>query len=269
MNLTDISHSIPMPLKGQPAPAYPTADDLAPTLGGFVFAAGPAPETGGVFALTLAVDGRAYPVVIGEGENLKRALAEAESDLPPLPGALGRLWMERAQKRQRPHIVRDLVAKLNPPLNGEGRTGAAPAAIAALGPDRAQQAFPPPVEAVSSEVSEQALDRLVRTFYAAAREDALIGPVVSGAIADWERHYQVVHDFWSRALLGTTRYDGFPFAVHVPLNLKPEHFDRWLAVFRAVAADTLPSDVARLAIAKVEHMSQCFQAGLMPVGPAA
>ena len=77
-----------------------------------------------------------------------------------------------------------------------------------------------------------------------------------------------MHNFWSRALIGTSRYSGFPFTVHIPLKLKPEHFERWLDLFRATAAETLPPEAARLAILKVEHMSTCFQAGLTPVAKA-
>ncbi len=263
--MTKSAPSTPRPLKAASAPDYPAADDAAPALGGFAFSCAAPPHAPGVFALTLAVAGRAYPVVIGEGEDLAHALAEAEWALPPLPGAVGRLWMERAQARQRGHIVCDLVRKLNPPLNVEGRSARAPVEIAALAPDAAGDAFPPAVEDEGATVSEEALDRLVRSFYAAAREDPLIGPVFAGAVADWEHHYGVVHDFWSRTLLGTSRYQGFPFTVHVPLKVGPEHFDRWLAIFRVTAAEALPPEAARRAILKVEHMSVCFQAGLTPV----
>ena len=196
---------------------------------------------------------------------MAQALEAAAVALPPLPGAVGRLWMERAQARQRAHIVGGLVRKLNPPLNRDGRSARAPAAIAALAPDLAADAFPPAPAAQGEAVSEDALDRLVRAFYAAAREDPLIGPVIGGAIADWDRHTAIVHDFWSRALLETTRYRGFPFTAHVPLKLEPRHFDRWLEIFRTVAAETLPPETARAAILRVEHMSVCFQAGLVPV----
>ncbi len=265
MNLTEAASDAPRPLKAASAPDYPAADDAAPALGGFAFSRAAPPHAPGVFALTLAVAGRAYPVVIGEGEDVAHALAAAESALPPLPGAVGRLWMERGQARQRGHIVSDLVRKLNPPLNVEGRSARAPAEIAALAPDAAADAFPPVVEDEGATVSEEALDRFVRSFYAAAREDPLIGPVFAGAVADWEHHYGVVHDFWSRTLLGTSRYRGFPFTVHIPLKAGPEHFDRWLAIFRAAAAEALPPEAARRAILKVEHMSVCFQAGLTPV----
>jgi truncated hemoglobin YjbI len=273
VNLTKLAPSAPRALHATSAPEYPAAADATPALGGFAFSRAAPPHAPGVFALTLAVAGRDYPVVIGEGEDLARAIADAEARLPPLPGAVGRLWVERGQVRQRAHIVRDLVRKLNPPLNVEGRSARAPAEIAALAPDAAADAFPPPVEDEGVTVSEEALDQLVRSFYATAREDPVIGPVFADAVADWEHHYCVVHDFWSRALLGTSRYQGFPFTVHTSLKVGPEHFDRWLEIFRAAAADILPPEAARRAILKVEHMSVCFQAGLTPVaakaGPSA
>ena len=264
MNLTELAPSAPHLLKPVTATDYPLADDPSPSLGGFVFKSGAPPHTPGVFALTLAVGGRAYPVTVGEGEDLADALETASAGLPPLPGAVAGVWMERAPARQRTQIVHDLVRKLNPPLNVEGRSARAPAEIAALAPDLAAEAFPPAASAEGATVTEESLDHLVRAFYAAAREDPLLGPVVAGAIADWDHHYEVVHNFWSRALIGTTRYSGFPFTAHIPLKLKPEHFERWLELFRATARDALPPDAARLAILKVEHMSICFQAGLTP-----
>ena len=266
MNLTEAT---PHPLRHALAPEYPAANDPAPTLGGFAFSRAAPPQAPGVFALTLASAGRAYPLLIGEAENLALAIEAAAAGLPPLPGAVGRLWLERPQARQRAHIVRDLVRKLNPPLNAEGRSARAPAAIAALVPDLAENSFPPAAAGEGVTVSEEALDRLTRAFYEAAQKDPVIGPVIVGAIADWEHHYEVVRNFWSKTLLDTTRYSGFPFTAHVPLKLRPEHFDRWLEIFRATAAENLPPEAARLAILKVEHMSTCFQAGLMPVAQAA
>ncbi len=70
---------------------------------------------------------------------------------------------------------------------------------------------------------------------------------------------------FGRALLGTTRYSGFPFTAHVAMNLEPRHFDRWQEIFRATATRTLPPEAARRATLKVESMSKCFQAGLFPV----
>ena len=117
-------------------------------------------------------------------------------------------------------------------------------------------------------VSEDELNRLVEEFYVLARADSLIGPVFSRAVADWDAHRKIVQDFWSRTLLGTTRYKGNPFGPHRSLDLQPEFFDRWIELFKTVAIKVLQPAAAQRAVAKVEHMSVCFQAGLfLPAVP--
>jgi truncated hemoglobin YjbI len=247
-------------------PALPRADEAEPSLSGYHFVAGPPPAaTAGVFILTRRIGDRLYPALVGEGEDIAAALAQAHA----LDGQLARqtdglLWMARANARQRAHILRELVGKFNPPLNVEHRNGAAAPAIAAFIPDRADGAGLAPAEDLAAEikVDEEDLRQLVRVFYAQAMQDPMIGPVFNAAVADWEHHFDVVQNFWSRTLLGTARYTGNPFAPHISLKLKPEFFDRWIAIFKAVATDVLQPEAARRAIAKVEHMSVCFQTGL-------
>lgn len=81
-------------------------------------------------------------------------------------------------------------------------------------------------------VTEQQIADLVRQFYGRARADAVLGPVFAHAVSDWDEHFQMVEDFWSRTLLGTHRYKGHPYAGHTRLGLKPEHFEQWLNLFR-------------------------------------
>jgi truncated hemoglobin YjbI len=249
-----------------PGPVLPRAGQSEFALSGYLFKSGEPPAgVAGLFALTRQIGDFLYPVLIGEGGDLAAAFAQAEAGVPGLADAAdGRFWMERAQGRQRAHILRDLVGKFDPPLNVEFRRSRAAPEIAALVPDRAGLVGAPAAEHLSAEikVSEAELRELVRAFYATAREDSLIGPVFQSAVADWEHHFDVIANFWSRTLLGTQRYTGNPFAPHVSLNLKPEFFDRWLEIFKPTAARVLPPAAAERAIAKVEHMSACFQAGL-------
>ncbi|MGO9741132.1 MAG: group III truncated hemoglobin [Roseiarcus sp.] len=266
--MTRVETAVPIALKAPAEPEWPLADDAAPALAGFVFSAADAPRAAGVFALALAVDGRLYPLVIGEAADLAEALERARAKLPPLPGAARGVWLERAAPRQRAHIARDLIRKLNPPLVAEGRSGRAPDAIAAFVPDLAAAEFPT-VEPEDAEVSEAALATFVHAFYAAARADAAIGPIFARAVADWDAHERTVRDFWSKTLVGSARYSGFPYTAHVGLGLAPEHFDRWLEILASVAARTLPAPAARRAVAKATQMSRCFQSGLMPVNSEA
>lgn len=232
--------------------------------GGFAFAAGPAPEGAGLFVFTRRIGAAVHPLLFGESDDVAAAVDFWRAD-PVFSRGLadGLLFMARGNARQRAHILRDLVRKYNPPLNVADRTARAAPEIVALVADRADADFPEIcVEPV--EVSEADLDRLVRVFYGRALEDEVIGPVFRGHVSDWEHHFEIVQNFWSRAFLRTQRYTGGPFAPHLGLNLRPEHFARWVALFRETAEAELKPPAARDAIARVEHMSAAFQAGLFP-----
>ena len=122
-------------------------------------------------------------------------------------------------------------------------------------------------EAISDAASsahERAIGVCVRRFYERARQDPLLSPVFKAAIADWEHHLERIQDFWSRALLGTERYSGFPYPAHLQLPIEPEHFSRWVALFEETAVETLPPSLAGKAIERARHMSTCFQSGIFP-----
>lgn len=73
---------------------------------------------------------------------------------------------------------------------------------------------------------------MVHDFYSRVRVDPLIGPIFNEiAKVDWDHHIPKIANFWSDLLLGTDDYRGRPFPPHVPLDLKPEHFQRWLELF--------------------------------------
>ncbi len=111
---------------------------------------------------------------------------------------------------------------------------------------------------------EAAIETCVRNFYARGRNDDLLGPVFNSTVRDWERHLKRIHDFWSRTLLGTARYLGHPYPVHMHLTVEPEHFVRWFALFEETARETLDANLAEKAIARARHMSVSFQAGIFP-----
>jgi truncated hemoglobin YjbI len=254
------------PHTGPTLAILPSADDAAPMFAGFAFTGGERPpHDPGVFILTRTIAHRLYPVVVGEAENIAAAIIDLRANDPAAANATdGMFWMPRAQPRQRAHIARDIIGKYHPPLNTEHRKAPTVRELAALIPDRVDAGYSaatqPPVGSIA--VTEEELARLVEVFYAAAKADRLIGPVFNGTVRDWDAHARTVANFWSRGLLGTTRYNGHPFTAHLSLGLTPEHFDRWVALFRVSANEVLQPEAAAFAIGKVEHMSTCFQTGL-------
>ena len=82
--------------------------------------------------------------------------------------------------------------------------------------------------------TEDEVIQLVHTFYAAARDDAMLGPVFAAEVKDWDAHLATLVDFWSGLLRGTMRYHGKPLEQHARMdNLTPCLFRRWLSLFFA------------------------------------
>lgn len=111
---------------------------------------------------------------------------------------------------------------------------------------------------------EAAIMDCVRNFYSEAQQDAVLGPIFAAQVHDWEVHYRTVANFWSKVLLGTDRYSGHPFPLHVNLPVAPEHFDRWLSLFAKAAQTYLSPDLADKAKAKAAMMAESFKAGIFP-----
>ncbi len=79
---------------------------------------------------------------------------------------------------------------------------------------------------------------LVDRFYAAVRDDALLGPIFADRIADWPTHLARMKAFWSSVLHNSGSYSGSPMQKHLAIpGLERAHFERWLALFRATLAD--------------------------------
>ncbi len=73
---------------------------------------------------------------------------------------------------------------------------------------------------------------LVDSFYDKVKLDSLIGPIFNDtAKVNWDEHLPRLYNFWEDLLLGTNNYNGRPFPPHMTLNLKMEHFERWLQLF--------------------------------------
>jgi hemoglobin len=114
-------------------------------------------------------------------------------------------------------------------------------------------------------IDEAMIERLVRGFYARVRDDALIGPVFAARIADWEPHLRQMFDFWSSVALMSGRYHGQPMRKHLMLPVDGRHFDRWLALFEATAADLCPPKAAAHFIERARRIAESIEMGLATV----
>jgi hemoglobin len=121
-------------------------------------------------------------------------------------------------------------------------------------------------------ISETQLETLIPHFYARVREDALIGPVFAGAIADWDGHLNTLIAFWSSVMLTSGRYKGSPVAAHLKhlSAITPEMFDRWLSLWAEVTGELLPPPAAAALQSKAARIAESLKLALyFRVVPAA
>jgi len=111
-------------------------------------------------------------------------------------------------------------------------------------------------------IDEAMIERLVRRFYEAVREDALLAPIFAARIRDWEPHLQRMFAFWSSVALMSGRYHGQPMAKHLPLPADGRHFDRWLALFEATARRECPPAAAEHFIERARRIAESLEMGM-------
>jgi hemoglobin len=114
------------------------------------------------------------------------------------------------------------------------------------------------VETAEAPITEAQIKMLVPRFYARVRADDLIGPVFDNAIDEWAPHLEKLMAFWSSVMLTTGRYKGNPMMAHMKhlATITPPMFDRWLAIWADVTAETMPAAIANELQAKAARIAQ-------------
>ncbi len=115
-------------------------------------------------------------------------------------------------------------------------------------------------------IDDAMIERLVHTFYGAIRQDPLLGPVFEARIDDWTAHLGRMCAFWSSVTLMSGQYHGQPMAKHLKLPIDAEHFDRWLALFEATAANVCPPAAAARFIDRARRIAESFELGIAGAG---
>ena len=111
-------------------------------------------------------------------------------------------------------------------------------------------------------IDEPMIARLVDAFYDRVRRDPLIGPVFDERISDWGPHLEQMKLFWSSVALMSGVYHGRPMPKHLPLPVDARHFDRWLDLFEATAADVCPPAAAAHFIERARRIAESLELGI-------
>ncbi|MGV8928660.1 MAG: group III truncated hemoglobin [Brevundimonas sp.] len=111
-------------------------------------------------------------------------------------------------------------------------------------------------------IDEPMIALLVDAFYDRVRDDPLIGPVFNDRISDWGPHLAQMRLFWSSVALMSGVYHGRPMPKHLPLPVDARHFDRWLELFEATAADVCPPAAAAHFIERARRIAESLELGI-------
>lgn len=102
---------------------------------------------------------------------------------------------------------------------------------------------------------------LVQTFYGKIRRDAVLGPIFSAIITDWESHLELLTDFWESQLFLKRTYLGNPVAAHQQADaqlghsITPEHFGLWLNLWFETLDEGFEGETAWIAKNRAQKMS--------------
>ena len=108
------------------------------------------------------------------------------------------------------------------------------------------------------------IELLVNRFYDKVKKDDLIGFIFNDvAKLNWDKHLPVMYDFWEGVIFFTSTYKGNPMSSHRKLNemvkLRPEHFDRWLLLFKSTVDENFDGEKAELAKQRAMSIAMIMQ----------
>ena len=114
------------------------------------------------------------------------------------------------------------------------------------------------------EIEEADLQRLIPAFYDRVRADPMIGALFNEAIDDWPRHLKQLVAFWSSVMRSTGRYKGSPMAAHLrhQAAIRPEMFERWLALWTETTNEMMPPAAAAALQAKAQRIAESLSLAL-------
>ncbi len=115
-------------------------------------------------------------------------------------------------------------------------------------------------------ITERMIVDLVHGFYERVLDDETLGPIFRQRLGHrWDDHLATMVDFWSSMALTTGRYGGKPHVAHQGLDLSPEHFRRWLALFEQTAGEVC-GEAAAILVDRANRIADSLMIGL-DIGP--
>ncbi|HTK08796.1 MAG TPA: group III truncated hemoglobin [Ktedonobacteraceae bacterium] len=118
------------------------------------------------------------------------------------------------------------------------------------------------------------IELLISTFYHQATQDELIGFFFTDVAAiKLEEHLPTMYNFWENILFQTGNYHGGMMYKHILLHekepLRPQHFERWFALFEQTVdtnfAGPNAEEAKRRARTVIQTMPLKLRGGSLPL----
>ncbi len=116
--------------------------------------------------------------------------------------------------------------------------------------------------------SREDIKLLVDAFYQKVLADEVLAVFFARVVAEnWEKHVNLMYDFWDNVIFFTGAYSGNPMYLHVHIDhihsLKTIHFQKWVAIFTDTIRSMYSGNKTNLAIAKAENIASIMEANLL------
>ncbi|BDS13598.1 group III truncated hemoglobin [Aureispira anguillae] len=111
--------------------------------------------------------------------------------------------------------------------------------------------------------SEKDVVLMVDSFYEKVNKNPLLSYVFNDfSQVDWEAHLPKMYRFWNTLILGKRTYKGNPFAAHISLPIKSQHFEQWVKIFEQNIDEHFVGPVAEDTKKRANSIAYIFQAKL-------
>ncbi len=111
--------------------------------------------------------------------------------------------------------------------------------------------------------SKQDIQIMVDSFYDKVNKNELLSYVFNDfSKVDWDVHLPKMYNFWNTLIFGKPDYKGNPFASHVDLPIKEEHFQNWLALFTENMDELFEGEIAEATKQRAKSIAGIFQSKL-------
>jgi len=117
-------------------------------------------------------------------------------------------------------------------------------------------------------ITKESIRAMVDTFYPTILADPITAPPFIEKVGSdinspqWQKHLELLTNFWAMSALGDLSYSGSPLAPHFSLNLTKVQFDRWLELFAKAIDRVYEPEVGEFFKQRSQNIARNFMINL-------